>query len=531
MKILKIVYNIKIIGLCLLWLCSLTSRAQDSALTESVDSAPVVIYGEVKSKVPVDSLEITFWDHYIDKQNRMPKPWKEFVHTESGNLFNGGFGSKTFSFTSEPVNDVSYLSIGLGQYFFMDRFQVDPGDSVRILIDLHRGMMLFDGPSAEKFRCQYELELAKSNHTYKNPPLMNTGDREKFLNSKDYRERYKKAVSESSSIKKHLQFIDSSESALAYIVNVLDENDKCHAGWRVINSFRGILSDDFIARMVVELEGYLHLQKISAFKRYYNHTDKFDSIYHERLATLHRLEMEETVQLSSISYMDYLFEHSIMRSIVEETPITTIYEEFPQETKELLIGKYLSNYYRTFDNITEVFTKSLSEVKTPWVHEELQKLFNSQQEGKLFLDVSLSSLENNETRLSAYKDKVVMLDFWFTGCQACILFYQDHLSKVEEHFKDNDDVLIVSISADKSFEQWQKSVASGKYTSQDVINLNTGGFKHELLLYYNIHAYPTQMLLDRAGNVAKVGNFPSTAEGLIELIQEELQNDPKSKSR
>ena len=124
-----------------------------------------------------------------------------------------------------------------------------------------------------------------------------------------------------------------------------------------------------------------------------------------------------------------------------------------------------------------------------------------------------------------FRGKVALIDFWFTGCGACIVSYNQVLKKVIEHYKDNKKFTFISISADEDQERWLKSVAAGNYTSPQNINLNTGGYNHELLRKYDIHSYPHLMLIDQQGKISKSGGLKVTAEELISIINEVLEKD------
>ena len=108
---------------------------------------------------------------------------------------------------------------------------------------------------------------------------------------------------------------------------------------------------------------------------------------------------------------------------------------------------------------------------------------------------------NNVThRLNDYKGKVVVLDFWYTGCGNCI-HLNPKLKLVEDHFKDNANVVFISISSDKSEDLWKQSIKSGLYTSTSEINLRTDG-KGDQDPYFqatNIYSFPALKLIDKNG--------------------------------
>jgi hypothetical protein len=87
-------------------------------------------------------------------------------------------------------------------------------------------------------------------------------------------------------------------------------------------------------------------------------------------------------------------------------------------------------------------------------------------------------------------------------------------------------VVFVSISTDVNKEKWVESLKTGKYTNADRVNLYTNGqgTLHPMIAYHSINAYPTLLLIDKEGNLAKNVIDPRLDGGksLIETIRKEL---------
>lgn len=113
-------------------------------------------------------------------------------------------------------------------------------------------------------------------------------------------------------------------------------------------------------------------------------------------------------------------------------------------------------------------------------------------------------LDSNKTahHLADFKGKVLILDFWFTGCGNCREL-TPKLRTVEEQFKNDPRVMFVSISSDKNFELWKSSLRGGLYTTSPAeFNLYTGGNGMSDPLYKKTNTYsaPTLKLIDAKGN-------------------------------
>jgi thiol-disulfide isomerase/thioredoxin len=106
-------------------------------------------------------------------------------------------------------------------------------------------------------------------------------------------------------------------------------------------------------------------------------------------------------------------------------------------------------------------------------------------------------------RLSDFKGKTIFIDFWFTGCSGCMLYYKNYVSKAEEQFENNKDLLFITISIDANKGKWLEGLRSGKYTSSQAINLYTNGqgIAHPLIKKLKIIAYPYSLIVDSEGKL------------------------------
>jgi cytochrome oxidase Cu insertion factor (SCO1/SenC/PrrC family) len=134
-----------------------------------------------------------------------------------------------------------------------------------------------------------------------------------------------------------------------------------------------------------------------------------------------------------------------------------------------------------------------------YIEQQLMK-FSQQSEAYNF---SLPDVNGNYISLKDLKGKAVLIDFWFTGCTACISFHKVLEKNIVPFYKDAD-VVFVTIGLDTEKEKWLKSVKTGFYTNDYSINLFTEGlgFAHPLATYYNIQGCPTLLLIDPKGNIS-----------------------------
>lgn len=112
--------------------------------------------------------------------------------------------------------------------------------------------------------------------------------------------------------------------------------------------------------------------------------------------------------------------------------------------------------------------------------------------------------QNGKTyRLDDFKGKLIIMDFWFTGCIPCQKFATE-LHPIIEYYKNNPNIVFISVSIDglKNKDLWVKSLLSEKYTSKNGINLlAVEGINSKIIQHYNITGYPTLLIISETGQI------------------------------
>lgn len=120
--------------------------------------------------------------------------------------------------------------------------------------------------------------------------------------------------------------------------------------------------------------------------------------------------------------------------------------------------------------------------------------------GNLFIDIEAKDLEGNIVKISDFKGKVIVLDFWATWCHFCHEQNQEEFPKLKEKYK-NEDFVIISYSVDVDKKDWEKS---SNADSIDWINIsNLEGVTDKYVTHYGVEVYPTSFIIDKNGLVVK----------------------------
>lgn len=128
-------------------------------------------------------------------------------------------------------------------------------------------------------------------------------------------------------------------------------------------------------------------------------------------------------------------------------------------------------------------------------------------------DFTLLDPEGNEHTLSDYRGKIVILDFWATWCDPCLVV-MPHLQAIHERFKDQG-VVVIGVNV------WENGDPKAL--------MNARGWDYLLLLKgdqvaadYKVSGIPTMVVIDHGGTIVRreVGASPDIKNELINTIVE-----------
>jgi peroxiredoxin len=140
-------------------------------------------------------------------------------------------------------------------------------------------------------------------------------------------------------------------------------------------------------------------------------------------------------------------------------------------------------------------------------------------------DFTLRDSKGTSVKLSAYKGRIVLLDFWATWCGGCkveIPWYMEFQSKYK-----NSGLSVIGVSMDE--DGW-KSVKP--YLEKSPMNYSVVVGNQDLAKLYGVDSMPMTLLIDRDGKVAvsHVGMVDKDAfEGEIQILLKE--STPKSAAK
>lgn len=195
--------------------------------------------------------------------------------------------------------------------------------------------------------------------------------------------------------------------------------------------------------------------------------------------------------------------------------------------KKMLKKGYFDDFMSHYDEVQPLVVSTRAKQQLPEIlkqYEEVRKTNLGISRGMQMPDFTANDITGREYHLSDFKGKVVVLDFWFTGCVPCKA-EMPFLEKLADELS-GDDVCFISVSLDTGSQllaAWRKIIES-KDAGCKVLNLNLpGGFKSDFMKTMNIKFVPRIMLVGKDGKIidtyAKKPSDPKLKQQIGELIK------------
>ena len=223
--------------------------------------------------------------------------------------------------------------------------------------------------------------------------------------------------------------------------------------------------------------------------------EEIEKIYNESYRPVIQQMMD-----TRLSYVKQHPDSDVSLYLLSQAGLDNLRELLPTLTDQVKNGP-LAPLYRTFE-------KAIQEADAREAAKEKIK------EGLPAPDFTLKDLQGNDLSLASLRSKYVVLDFWGSWCGWCIKGIPD-MKKYYEKYKAKMEIL--GIDCRDTEEKWRAAVE--KYELPWLHVRNEGD--PDVSILYAIQGYPTKIVVDPEGKIAKVvvGEDPAFYEYLDSLFK------------
>ena len=135
--------------------------------------------------------------------------------------------------------------------------------------------------------------------------------------------------------------------------------------------------------------------------------------------------------------------------------------------------------------------------------------------GKSVQEIEMENPDGEIMKLSDYKGKIVLIDFWASWCGPCRK-ENPHVVKLYEKYHE-EGFEVFSVSLDKTKDRWVKAIEQDNL-SWDAHVSDLKGWKNEAAQAYGVSSIPYTVLVDRDGNIINTKLRGAQLESTLESI-------------
>jgi len=136
----------------------------------------------------------------------------------------------------------------------------------------------------------------------------------------------------------------------------------------------------------------------------------------------------------------------------------------------------------------------------------------NQEEKALAPDFALNDLNGNQVKLSDYRGKVVVLNFWAVWCKYCKVEMPD-FNELNAELEKGNDAVIIAVDVQEDINTVKKYLDDNKITFKVVLD-ETGAISQK----YNVSGFPTTFIIGRDGSISTSFPGATNKKAVLEAI-------------
>jgi peroxiredoxin len=177
-----------------------------------------------------------------------------------------------------------------------------------------------------------------------------------------------------------------------------------------------------------------------------------------------------------------------------------------EQTKNALIIDYGKLFIDTYPNSDPQYIASLNATIGRMA---------AMAEGSMAPDIQAPSPNGKTVKLSDFRGKVVMIDFWASWCRPCRMENPNVLKAYNKYHPKGFEILGVSLDKEKT--KWEQAIQQDGLIWQHMSDL--GGWQSQPAAVYGVNSIPATVLVDKEGKIiARNLRGPALEEKLKEIF-------------
>ena len=128
--------------------------------------------------------------------------------------------------------------------------------------------------------------------------------------------------------------------------------------------------------------------------------------------------------------------------------------------------------------------------------------------------------QGNSGKFDDLGGRWMVINYWATWCKPCKVEYV-FLKQLEEHFSNNDELQIISISTDREFDKWENYITK---SSTEGMQLYSGA-NSEFVKFYDIGALPRFIFLNKEGRIISPEEIRPSNPELLKKLESTVYNN------
>ena len=136
--------------------------------------------------------------------------------------------------------------------------------------------------------------------------------------------------------------------------------------------------------------------------------------------------------------------------------------------------------------------------------------------GEQVIDFTMKNVEGKTVSISDFQNKYILIDFWASWCAPCRAENPNLKRAYDKYKKSGFEIVGISLDTDK--KAWERAIEKDKLNWINLSDLK--GWKSEIAIKYKIKSIPSNMLVDKTGQIIAVELRGNDLQNKLEQIFE-----------